>query len=73
MIHFKDGIIDSDGNEVLHACWARQYRMEKDIFDACIETGVKYAFAEQEKWQKDPLMFKRELRLYCMNGMSNER
>ena len=53
LIHFKDGIIDSDGTEVLLPVGQGSIEWEK-IFQACIDTGVKYAFAEQENWKKDP-------------------
>ena len=51
-VHFKDCCHDSSGKELLvplgqgEIDWASSIR-------ACKETGVKWAFAEQERWQKD--------------------
>jgi sugar phosphate isomerase/epimerase len=69
LIHFKDGIIDSNGNEVLMPVGQGAIQWKK-IFDATIETGVKYAFAEQEKWQKGPFQCLKESYDYIkMNGI----
>lgn len=53
IVHFKDGIIDENGNELLMPVGQGATRWE-EIFEATIATGVKYALAEQESWQKDP-------------------
>lgn len=69
LIHFKDGIIDPDGNEVLMPVGQGAIQWKK-IFEATIETGVKYAFAEQEKWEKDPFQCLKESYDYIMmNGI----
>lgn len=53
LVHFKDMAIDSNGKEVLTP--VGQGILEwNDIIEACIKTQVKYCFAEQEQWQKDP-------------------
>jgi len=53
LIHFKDFRRNPDGSEVLVPVGQGCIDWEP-IFRACIETGVKYAFAEQESWLKDP-------------------
>jgi len=53
IIHFKDKIITSEGKEVLVPV-GQGSTSWKDIFRACEQTGIKYAFAEQESWLKDP-------------------
>ena len=53
LIHFKDMKTGPDGKEVLMPVGQGSIGWEK-IFRACIDTGVTYAFAEQESWQKDP-------------------
>lgn len=53
MVHFKDYRILPDGTESLVPAgrgvidWA-------GVVDACLETGVQYAFVEQERWNGDP-------------------
>lgn len=53
MVHFKDALMRSDGTEVLVPAgqgdidWTGTVR-------ACLETGVSYAFVEQERWDRDP-------------------
>ncbi len=40
------------------------------IFQACLDTDVRYAFAEQERWQKDPFECLKESYDYIvMNGI----
>ena len=52
-IHFKDMKIKDDGTEILTP--VGQGLLDWDsIIKACIKTNVKYCFAEQEKWNKDP-------------------
>lgn len=53
LIHFKDRIITPNGDELLMPVGQGSIEW-KNIFEASKETGVKYAFAEQESWQKDP-------------------
>jgi sugar phosphate isomerase/epimerase len=59
LVHFKDGIRTPEGGDVLvptgqgSIAWG-------PIFQACREAGVKYGFAEQESWQKDPFECLRE-------------
>ena len=54
-IHFKDMKINDDGTEELTPVGQGQIDWDS-IIKACIETGVKYCFAEQERWQKDPFV-----------------
>ena len=53
LMHFKDVKINPDGSEVLMPVGQGSIKWDM-IFQACIDTDVKYAFAEQESWQKDP-------------------
>jgi sugar phosphate isomerase/epimerase len=53
LVHFKDRKINPDGSEVLMPTGQGSIAWER-IFQACRDTGVKYGFAEQERWQKDP-------------------
>lgn len=53
MVHFKDYTAQADGTIKLvpagsgNTCW-------EGVADACTETGVAYAFVEQERWEGDP-------------------
>lgn len=53
LVHFKDMAVAPDGKEVLTPVGQGIIKWE-DIFQACMQTGVRYCFAEQESWQKDP-------------------
>lgn len=53
LIHFKDGYEEPKGNHVLMPV-GQGLTHWKPIFEATIETGVKYAFAEQETFQSEP-------------------
>ncbi len=53
LIHCKDMRSAPDGREVLMPVGQGRIAWEP-VFRACEEAGVKYAFAEQESWQKDP-------------------
>ncbi len=53
MVHFKEGRKNPDGTETLVP--AGQGDIDwTGVMEACTETGVPYAFAEQERWEKDP-------------------
>lgn len=53
MVHFKEGRKLPDGSEVLVP--AGQGDIDwTGVVAACIETGVPYAFVEQERWDRDP-------------------
>lgn len=53
MVHFKDFKKLPDGSEVLVP--AGQGDIDwTGVAEACLETGVGYAFAEQERWEGDP-------------------
>ena len=53
MVHFKDYRLLPDGQEELVP--AGQGAIDwTGVVDACVETGVQYAFVEQERWQGDP-------------------
>lgn len=53
MVHFKESRKNADGSEQLvppgqgDTDWT-------GVVEACRETGVEYAFVEQERWEKDP-------------------
>ena len=54
MVHFKDGVGDAlvpAGQGETN--WA-------GVVEACLETGVPYGFAEQEKWDRDPYVCLKE-------------
>ena len=53
LIHFKDGLKDAEGKQVLMPVSHGEINWEP-IIDATIETGIKYAFAEQETFEKEP-------------------
>jgi sugar phosphate isomerase/epimerase len=53
LVHFKDGIRYPDGSETLMPVGQGDIAWEP-VMQACIDTAVQYAFAEQESWQKDP-------------------
>jgi len=48
MVHFKDSIGDT-----LVPAGQGEARWE-GVVDACLETGIPYAFVEQERWDRDP-------------------
>ena len=53
MVHFKDYRINADGTEALVP--AGQGVIDwTGVPEACVETGVEYGFAEQERWEGDP-------------------
>lgn len=66
MVHFKDSVFHPDGTEELvpagrgHIDWTGVVR-------TCVETGVEYAFVEQERWQGDPF-HRLEEALRWLNG-----
>lgn len=53
MVHFKEGRRNPDGTETLVP--AGQGDMDwSGVKEACEETGVPYAFVEQERWDRNP-------------------
>lgn len=55
MVHFKEGRHMPDGSEQLVP--AGQGGIDwTGVVPACLETGVPYAFAEQERWDRDPFV-----------------
>lgn len=53
MVHFKDYRMNPDGTEALTP--AGQGEIDwTGVAEACVETGVEYGFAEQERWEGDP-------------------
>ena len=61
MVHFKDGI---DGRLTPAGQGATDW---SGVVGACLETGVSYAFVEQESWEKDPFECLKEA-LDWLNG-----
>lgn len=59
MVHFKDFRRDEGGNEALVP--AGQGEIDwTGVAKACRDTGVRYAFVEQERWEGDPFERLRE-------------
>ena len=52
--HFKDGMAGPDGVERLMPIGQGSIAWQP-IIEACTAAGVKWGFAEQERWQKDPI------------------
>ena len=52
LVHFKDSILLPDGKPQLMPLGAGRTDWQP-IAEGCVKAGVKYAFAEQERWQKD--------------------
>ena len=67
-IHFKDMKIKDDGTEVLTPVGQGSLDWIS-IIKACIETNVKYCFAEQERWNKDPFECLKESYDYISNNL----
>ena len=53
MVHFKEGRRRPDGSEELVPAGQGDIDWTGAV-EACIETGVPYAFVEQERWDRDP-------------------
>lgn len=53
MVHFKDYRRDEMGNETLVPAGQGQIDWT-GVAEACVRTGVDYAFVEQERWEGDP-------------------
>lgn len=53
MVHFKEGRRLPDGSEVLVPAGQGDIDWTGTVA-ACTETGVPYAFVEQERWDRDP-------------------
>ena len=59
MAHFKDARPLADGTEQLVP--AGQGEVDwSGVMQACVETGVPYGFAEQERWERDPFVCLKE-------------
>ena len=58
-VHFKDFVVDAAGTEHLTPVGHGQTDWRAAVA-ACRETGVPWAFAEQEKWEKDAFDCMRE-------------
>ncbi len=52
-VHFKDAVMDVDGAEQLVPV-GQGVLPWPDIFAACLDKGIRYGFAEQERWVGDP-------------------
>ncbi len=52
LVHFKDSLQLPNGTSQLMPLGAGRTDWQP-IAEACVKSGVKWAFAEQEKWQKD--------------------
>lgn len=69
VIHFKDGVEETKGQQLLMPVGQGSIPW-KPIFEATIETGVKYAFAEQETFETEPFQCLKESYDYLvMNGI----
>lgn len=53
MVHFKDSKTAPDGTETLVPPGQGDIDWS-GVAQTCLETGVEYAFAEQERWEGDP-------------------
>lgn len=53
MVHFKEGKRRPDGTEVLVPAGQGDIDWTGTV-ESCLETGVPYAFVEQERWDRDP-------------------
>ncbi|MFW6270706.1 MAG: sugar phosphate isomerase/epimerase family protein [Bacillota bacterium] len=53
LVHFKDMAANPSDKQDLTPIGQGTLNWE-DIFKTCKQTGVKYGFAEQERWEKDP-------------------
>ena len=53
MVHFKDSRFRLDGSEQLVPAGQGDINWTGTV-KACLETGVPYAFVEQERWDRDP-------------------
>lgn len=54
-VHFKDYCLNADGEEYLVPVGQGLIDW-KPVIRACEETGVKWIFAEQERWEKDAFL-----------------
>ena len=52
-VHFKDYRLNPDGSEALVPAGQGEINWT-GVVEACVETGVAYGFAEQERWEGDP-------------------
>lgn len=59
MAHFKDARTLADGTEQLVPAGQGEVNW-KGVVRACVEAGVPYGFAEQERWDRDPFDCLRE-------------
>lgn len=69
-VHFKDYVLDETGTEHLTPVGQGQTDWRAAVA-ACMETDVPWAFAEQEKWEKDAFLCMRES-LAAMRGWGFE-
>ena len=53
MVHFKDSRFHPDGSEQLVPAGQGDINWTGTV-KTCLETGVPYAFVEQERWDRDP-------------------
>ena len=58
-VHFKDYRINADGSETLVPVSQGETDWSVAV-DACRETGVRWAFTEQEEWEKDAFLCMQE-------------
>ena len=69
LIHFKDGFEETKVHHVLMPTGQGSIQWQP-IFDATIKTGVNYAFAEQETFEKEPFQCLKESYDYLVaNGI----
>lgn len=73
LVHFKNSAVFPDGEEFLVPVGQGNIDWPP-ILRACWETGVKWGFAEQERWRKDPFVCAEESYRYLVeNGVKNPK
>lgn len=74
LVHFKDSGAPPGGN--LNDIFSKLTPVGQGVIDwppiisACVDSGVRYCFAEQEEWDKDPFECLRESYEYIEKGIT---
>lgn len=70
IVHCKDYTLSSNGEEIMVPTGQGEIDWPP-ILAACGRTGVRWALAEQERWEKDPFLCAQESREYLLkNGIT---